>query len=433
MRPAGRQIKIAQYSAYCIGVVLALLPFHALFTTWLGSNFGHLDLFRIWKEISVIALLPGALYLIWSEARMRKWLKNNWLPKLLLFYVLLHFIMGSVALYRGDVNRVALIYALFSNLRFLGFFMIVLAVGSKTDWLLRHWRSLLLIPAIAVIAFGLIQLILPFDFLRHFGYGTNTITAFQTVDQKLTYRRIQSTLRGANPLGAYMLLVFPLFLLVRGKTRRLVMQSAAAIVMFFSYSRSAVLGLLAAAAVLAQPMVRWNKRIIIIVAVCIVFVGGAIFAFRDNNILQNTLFHTDETSRSPVSSNASRLSQTEEAARQIIYEPLGRGPGTAGPASFRNNHPPRIAENYFLQIGQEVGVLGLVIFLVIQILVGRMLWQNRKDNLSRILFALLVGLSVVNLVSHAWADDTLAYLYWGLAALAVAPYQLAFERDSKRL
>ena len=36
-------------------VILISLPFHEFLTTWLASNFGHIDLFRIWKEILLIA------------------------------------------------------------------------------------------------------------------------------------------------------------------------------------------------------------------------------------------------------------------------------------------------------------------------------------------------------------------------------------------
>jgi len=36
------------------------------------------------------------------------------------------------------------------------------------------------------------------------------------------------------------------------------------------------------------------------------------------------------------------------------------------------------------------------------------------------LLASLIGLIFVNLVSHAWADDTLAYVWWGLAGIALS-------------
>jgi amino acid permease len=94
--------------------------------------------------------------------------------------------------------------------------------------------------------------------------------------------------------------------------------------------------------------------------------------------------------------------------------------GTAGPASVYNARKTRISENYFIQITQELGWLGLAIFLAILILVGRELWLRKSDILAASLFASLIGLTVVNLVSHGWTDDTLAYLWWGLAGIAIA-------------
>ena len=38
-----------------------------------------------------------------------------------------------------------------------------------------------------------------------------------------------------------------------------------------------------------------------------------------------------------------------------------------------------------------------------------------------ILFVSLIGISFINLLSHAWADDTLSLLWFGLAGIALAP------------
>jgi hypothetical protein len=46
---------------------------------------------------------------------------------------------------------------------------------------------------------------------------------------------------------------------------------------------------------------------------------------------------------------------------------------------------------------------------------------RRRELLSQILFASLIGITFINFLSHAWTDDTLAYLWWGLAGIALAP------------
>jgi O-antigen ligase len=289
------------------------------------------------------------------------------------------------------------------------------------------------------VLFGLCQLLLPIGFLAHFGYGPQTIPAYQTVDNKLDYQRIQSTLRGANPLGAYLVVIIGLVaarLRARALSRRWVLSGwlvLSVICLWFTYSRSAYLGVMLAlgvVAVLNLPRHHW-RRLAMVAATGLVLVVLGVVSLRNNNIVQNSLFHSDETSRSALSSNSKRASALQQGLSEVVHEPLGRGPGTAGPASTRNTHPARIAEDYYLQIGQEVGWIGLALFLAIVVMTGKLLWRQRHDWLARGLLASLVGLSLVNLLSHAWADDTLGLLWGGLAGMVVGSDILGVSNKQK--
>lgn len=369
----------------------------------------------------------GALWLGLRDKRIRGWLKTSKLFYLILVYVLLNLVMGVVALIRHEVNDSALIYALLINLRFPIFFVICLLITAHNGWLQQHWQKILLLPALLVIVFGLLQhFVLPADALRHVGYGPDTIVAYQAVDLKQNYVRVQSTLRGPNPLGAYLILIITtvVSLFIAKKKQRVKWGTyvlAAGLVLFFTYSRSGWAGTLFAVLLvvwwgLKNPKLR--RWLAVGISVFVLMGAGSIVALRHNDYVQNTLFHTDEHSSSAESSNQERKSNLKSAAKDIAREPLGRGPGTAGPASVRNNHPARIAENYYLQIGQEVGILGLIVFLAINIVVALELWRQR-DKFSLILLASLAGITIVNMLSHAWADDTLSLLWWGLAGIAL--------------
>ena len=86
------------------------------------------------------------------------------------------------------------------------------------------------------------------------------------------------------------------------------------------------------------------------------------------------------------------------------------GVSSAGPASLRNTKAePRIAENYFVQIGQETGVFGLALYLLVLGAATMQLWRRSNDRLAVGVLATFAGLIVINMLSHAWADDTLAY------------------------
>jgi len=73
------------------------------------------------------------------------------------------------------------------------------------------------------------------------------------------------------------------------------------------------------------------------------------------------------------------------------------------------------------EANMQLPKLGLVLFTAAIVLTGMTLYRQRSDSLALGLLAALAGLTLVNFLSHAWADDTLAYLFWGLAALALAP------------
>jgi hypothetical protein len=417
---AGSQL--ADFLSRAVAAIMVLLPFHALMTTWLGSNTGHLDLIRIWKEILIFLIAIPTAWLLFRSAPLRHWFWRSRLVWLINIYFLLQIGLGLLALHQHRVNATALIYALIINLRFLDFFLICYVLAFYSGFLKRYWRPILLWPAVVVIAFGLLQRVLPYDFLRHFGYGPRTIPAYQTVDSDLNYRRIQSTLRGANPLGAYLVLAIPALIFVRRRGVKIIALIAAAIALGYSYSRSAWLGTVSALVGLALFRVQASRRVKEITAgICglILLVGFGLYAARTNQTLQDALFHTSSKSAN-VSSNARRLDAIRGGFEDISRQPAGRGPGTAGPASFRNDgHQPRIAENYYLQIGQETGIIGMFIFLAINLLVAMELWLRRQELLPQILLAGFVGISLVNLVSHAWADDTLSLLWWGLAGVAL--------------
>ncbi len=434
--------RLVNLMAYVLAGILVLVPFHAFLTISLAGLIGNYDTVRLWKEALLLLLAPLAVLLVWKTPALQQRLRSGWLFWCMAAYVLLHIGLGLAALAKGQVNYYAMVYAWIVNLRFLLVFVIALVVATRAGWLYKSWHKLLLWPAMAVLAFGLLQLfVLPIDFLRQFGYGAGTVLPFETVDQKLDYIRIQSTLRGANPLGAYLVVVLAALtalLLRRPQEKQQVVGvtvfSAALIVLMATYSRSAYIG-----AVIAVLLSIWfvlhgrqaRRRLAIGLVALVVMAASLAVVFRENDRFENTFFHTDENSSSPASSNAHRASALQSGLSDVVSEPFGRGPGTAGPASQHNIYPERIAENYYLQIGQEVGWLGLGLFLTINYLVAKELWRRRNDTLARVLLASLAGIAFINLLQHAWTDDTLAIVWWGLAGIALTPAILSLKNTNE--
>lgn len=362
-----------------IVLVLVLLPFHAFLTVWLASFMGHYTALRLWKEGVLALVVLGGVWLLLRDRVLRSGLCKSHLTWLIVGFAILQVLVGLAERAVGRVSLQALAYGWLVDMRFILFFLLVATVTARYDWLRQHWQQVLLLPAFGVVVFGLCQVtILPPNFLEHVGYSHATIDPYETINHNEHYVRILATLRGSNPLGAYLVIVLTalMVLFLKSTGRRQWVYGgfglSAIVVLFFSYSRSAWIGaLISLGIVLWVRLKNWQIKhwLIIGTTALMVLLLGGLIALHNNSGLDNVFLHTEDAATSP-SSNAGHARALQEGMRDIVQEPLGRGPGTAGPASVYNYGQVRIAENFFIQIGQEVGWFGLALFLLINALVG---------------------------------------------------------------
>ena len=423
-------------------LVLLLMPFYGFLTVWSASLLGHYTAIRLWGEGLLVVCTIGILYLLAFDHKIRTHTLSRRLVWATLAYIALILAWGVLSYERHNVTAKALGYGLIVDLRFPVFFLVTWAVALRMPRLRRNWQWLVSWPALIVVIFGLLQIfILPHDFLKHFGYGPNTIPIQETINHNPRYLRIASTLRGANPLGAY--LIIPISLLtvqllrVKHNWRQALFIVASLLVLFYSFSRSAWAGAAISIVIIMMISIKSQKRqrLALVSAGLILILGaGTGIGLRHNATFQNFIFHTQTNSSIKSTSDQGHTAALKAGLSDLYHNPLGRGPGSAGPASVYNyGHAPRIAENFFVQIGQETGYLGLFLFVLINLGVGYLLWLRRSDPLALSLFASLIGLTLVNMLSHAWADDTLAYIWWGLAGIAMAPLLAeSSKKDAKK-
>lgn len=429
---------------YLVATLLVLVPFHAFLTVW-GSTFieGSYAALRLWPLLVLTPLTGIVIWWLSHEKALRKWFFGSLLVRLALLYMLLSVMLGVTGVGFGAVNAKACALGLYLNLRFVLLFVLVMVVVHKSSWLVERWRWLLLAPGLVVALFAVLQYtVLPVTFLTHFGYGPDTIPAYSTINSNHEYIRVASTLRGPNPLGAYMvLIVSALAVSLRGfqlsaVVRRSLYLILAVMALLFSFSRSAWLGVVLALVVFGFLMAT-SKRTRLILGVVLLGFGlvsvGAYAIAQNNRAVQNAIFHTDDDSTIATSSNSKRLSAQTEAVEDAVQHPFGLGVGTVGPASNYNQpHPAIISENYFLQLAVEVGWPGLLIFLFMTLNVALYLWSLHRESLAMVLLMSLAGLTLVNLLSHAWTDETIAFTWWALAGIALGAPTVTKRRKSRR-
>jgi hypothetical protein len=408
--------------AIFIGIVL-----HAPLSVWLGSLAPDYELLiKSWKELLMLLAVPLALILVtrrklWSE------LWRDWLFRLIIIFAALH-LLTALVLWNGVQPTLA---GLSIDLRWLLYFSLVY-VAVRLKPASRQWfLKLGLIGALIVGVFALLQIfVLPHDILSSIGYDKDTtIAPYLTVDRNPEYVRINSTLRGPNPLGAYAVIVLGIVMagclvaskqLERYKLRALVVSAGMAAALWASYSRSALgafvvtIGVIIAATIGRKLSRTWWVTATIVLCALV----GGLVAARSSEFVSNVLLHENPTGGSIISSNEGHASSLVDGFTRMIRQPLGGGVGSTGSASLYDDQP-LIIENQYLFIAHEVGWLGLVLFIAIFSLVLYRLWRHRQDYLALGLFASGVGLALVGLLQPVWVDDTVAIIWWGLAAIAL--------------
>ena len=152
---SGKSPQLVRVATYLVAAILALVPFHALLSVWLGSAYGIYDATRLWEEVLLAALAVPVGILLWQDASLRKNLFAWLVIWLAVGYAGLHVVVGLVAWQTGQVGVKALLYGVLVNLRPAVFLLFCLVVAARSPWLKAHWQQLVFIPAAIVVGFGL--------------------------------------------------------------------------------------------------------------------------------------------------------------------------------------------------------------------------------------------------------------------------------------
>ena len=412
-----------------VGILLVIfggIVLHAPLSVGFSTLWPHYSLIiKSWKEILLGVALILSLYVV---AKRKAWAQFN-TP---LFWCIGGFAILNLLLipifYKGFNQTVS---GLFIDLRYLLFFVLVFVALRLYPQLYRLFLKVFIAGAVVVIGFAILQVtVLPHDVLKYIGYGKTTIEPYLTVDQNINYVRINSTLRGPNPLGAYAVIVLTMLIALWFKGPKQISKRnmwligalgvGSIITLWASYSRSAGLALIVAIAVLLFAIFgrRINKTTWIVLGVIGVAVLGSLVAFRDTTFVSQVILHQDPNEGNNVNSNDGHVESLVDSSKRLVQQPLGGGIGSTGSASLLGSSP-LIIENQYLFVAHESGWLGLILFVIIYYLVLKQLWRKRSHWFELGVFASGLGLAFIGLLLPVFADETVALIWWGLAAVAL--------------
>jgi len=424
---------------------VALLPFQAFLLTWirhqLNLSSGQFFIMSLWKEflLGIILFIAGLKI---SIDKKRPVFKILTLDKVILsfgvlFLIYFVFFGGSLAQKIAGLRYDLEFFLIYFLARFFNF-------DNKQ---LKSFFKIFLLSSVPVVTFGLLQIVLSPSFLISFGYSptlseymkTGIIPTYDAINPSLpNLYRVQSTFPGALQFSSYLLVVasfgISTFLIKKDKYKfyALVLFVLSLVAISVTYTRSAWLGILAAIFVVLLVYVR-RKMYVILPSLLFILAGSFfIFSFFNFKPIQTLLLHGEIRDNTVVGSTESHQNALSESIGLIKNNPLGRGIGAAGPAS-KLSEEVIISESSYLQIVLEVGILGLVLFILVVSALFKYLYtifKKAKDSINKSLslglIGALLGISVSSLFLHTWADTATAYLFWFFVGLVVS----GFEKDN---
>ena len=439
-----------------------------------GPGFAPFSMLALWKEALLGLILVIAFFEILHALATRRASLNTHVDTLDLCILGLIALSIIVTLYHWPVSTGRLALGIKYDFVPLISFLILRRV-QWSDVFHLAVQIYILILGTLVSVYGLLTLVLPDAFFRALGYSdahslyivNKPLAAFQQIAES-GVRRIQSTFSGPNQLGLWLLLPWSFgvvwfmdaFMNARkwhwknllfwkkhenytlGIERALAFLLLVGAALFFSFSRSAWIGafvILVSVIGLSIPREMFRK-VITISGVALVLLGIVV-----------TLAFPKVFFR--LSSSRGHIEHPIQAWQRMWASPLGEGLGAVGPASARGSDTcvilrpqddpswaksspslcvflgegkqvqpdpatytckcPWHPENWYLQLGVELGVVGFVLFLVLTVMM--IITGIKRMGMHPAVLAFL-GVSIGALFLHAWEDAAVAYTIWLLLA-----------------
>jgi hypothetical protein len=410
--------------------LLIYMPFHVFLVQSLSLLTGGLEIWKIGKDVFLAIAVVFTICLVWQQ---RVWDRLFlWLVGLTAVYLFVHILLWWL---NPNIYQESALLGIVYNMRLPAF--LVLGYGAMRlypgKFAFSSIVKLILVVSTIVAGLGVVQYFLPSDILTHLGYGLErgTRPAF-FIEDNPDLPRIMSTLREPNALGAYLILPAAalLTLLFKEQKPRVRYMFAIALLLhlvaiFLTFSRSAWLGVALALTLVVwwqvgRTILQWLRRFWPLVVGFAIVVLGLAFAMRNTEFFQRYIVHSEPTEQiADLDSNDLHLLLTKQGLEGIADKPLGHGPGTAGLVSIRNPNGGLLTENYYIQIGYEVGVIGLAIFIALNVFVYIRLWRQGND-LARVLCAGFWAYVLTNMLLHTWSNEAVAAQWWLLAGFVLA-------------
>ena len=404
-----------------------------------GIRGAALDVVAAWKDVLLAVALAVALVAARSVP------VRLWADRLALAYaafVVLYWFLPQSWLDGAATHRGQLFAARHDLIPVAAYFLGRLLLLTPQSW--RRLSLALVGVAVGLTVWGLIDVYLvPLQWWRDSGVpgwfgeqlgldykgisGLPENWIFNTGDEDNPIRRLVSGF--LSPLAtSYVLVIVLLYLVARRRTWWTMTAGAIAYAgVLWTHTRAAYLALALGLVVLAAAQRRFLP---VALAVASLVIGvGFVKAFPhigpSTSYTQSELEYLRDKGRQnpgvsddPLStgdaSTSSHLRNLRDGIRPVVHHPLGFGLGNAGVSASRTGVDLKAGESTYTELGVEVGVAGLAVFLAWMAAVLLALWRRSAWLSAAWLAMLAVGVQT-DVIGVHW----IAYVLFALAGAAI--------------
>jgi O-Antigen ligase len=306
----------------------------------------------------------------------------------------------------------------------------VVAVGALVEFFASSTWNTFLVSTVRVQAYKNQVLHVPSnpaDALVHGVVGSHAII------------RVGSVLLSPLTLGFNLYLAWALSLrLLSGRRPQLWSLVAAGLVgaaILVTLTRSAVLGALVVALASVLLASRRHSRGRVRVGFLLLATAAVFAPLAGSTTLGQ---RTSEAAQGSDVSARAHVTAFRAGMDTIVQHPLGLGLGSQpGIGSRFGVNGTVTAEDYYLGLGDEVGLLSALLFIGVVVLVLVELRRRARapgavGSFAGAVWAAGVGLAIGALFLHIWLDIALSLSFWGVAALAVNDRWAAIQARAAR-
>lgn len=381
----------AKIRLWLLGALIIFLPLSA----WLVSYSGNY-LVSLGRDISL------GLFLLASLPNVRNWKRPNgiaWLAVAFIGFTLLSYVgrQDSVTEWLRGVRYLVEPLVLLAALQIDPLDSLALARGKPLGKVLAVSFTLVLVAAV-------IDYFAP-QFWRTTLHSGGRLGFLGQIHLAANVPRLQATLAGPNALGLFLivgLLLAPVWLESWPKWLGVPTRVLGLITLVLTFSRGSYLGLLAGhifLLVAGRNLIARSRVWLAVVLAVAVLAASTVFIFQPVQLTR-------------LDSNASRFEQYQRIWRQRADIGLtGRGAGTAGPFSDHSfdNQPTYFSENTYLDVYENIGPLGALIYIAIWVWLIAAL-ARRKTLVAISAAAAAFGLAIAGLFIDHYTGQAALWL-----------------------